>query len=52
LDPAAYDEQLAALKDRLAAQAADLHRVYRHAFVDMHRGRTRSFRDVARALKA
>ena len=52
LEPIEDDPQLAGLAELLAAQARDLHRVFMHAFVDMLSGKTRSFRDVSRALKA
>ena len=52
LDPVEYDVHLAALKDLLVAQARDLNRVFARAFADMLRGKTRSYRDVGRALKA
>ena len=52
MDPVELETQLAALKKRLAAQAADLHRLFMYAFIDMLRGKTRSLRDVGRALRA
>ena len=52
LEPIEDDPHLAALADLLAAQARDLHRVFARAFADMLLGKTRSFRDVGRALKA
>jgi hypothetical protein len=52
LDSIEDDLDLAALKDRLAAQARGLNRVFARAFGDMLLGKTRSLRDVGRALKA
>lgn len=52
MEPIEDDLHLAALKDRLAAQAADLHRVFARAFRDVLLSKTRSYRDVGRALKA
>jgi hypothetical protein len=52
LDPIEDDPHLAALADLLAARARDLHRLFARAFGDMLLGKTRSFRDVSRALKA
>ena len=52
MEPMEDDRNLATMADLLAAQARDLHRVFTHAFQEMLLGRTRSFRDVGRALKA
>ena len=52
MEPIEDDPHLAALADLLAAQARDLNRVFARAFGDMLLGKTRSFRDVGRALKA
>jgi hypothetical protein len=52
LDPIEDDLPLAALKDRLAAQARALNGVFAGAVGDMLRGKTRSFRDIGRALEA
>lgn len=46
------DLNLAVLADVLVAQAIALNRVYARAFGDILRGKTRSLRDVGRALKA
>ena len=46
------DVNLAALKDRLAAQARELNGVFMRAVADMLRGKTLAFRDIGRALKA
>ncbi len=52
MDAIEDDVDLAALKDRLAAQARELNRVFARAFGDMLRGKTRSLRDIGRALTA
>jgi len=52
LEPIEDDPHLAALAELLAAQARDLNRVFARAFGDMLLGKTRSFRDIGRALKA
>ena len=52
MEPIEDDLHLAALKELLAAQARGLNRVYARAVGDMLRGKTRSFRDAGRALKA
>jgi hypothetical protein len=52
LEPIEDDLHLAALADILAARATALNRVFARAFGDMLLGKTRSFRDVGRALKA
>jgi hypothetical protein len=52
LEPIEDESNLAALAELLAAQARGLNRVFARAVQDMLLGRTRSFRDVGRALKA
>jgi len=52
LEPMEDDPDLTALAELLAVQATDLHRLFTHVFADMLLGKTRSFRDVGRALKA
>ena len=52
MEPDEDDLYLAALAQILAAQAAGLHRVFMRAVADMMLVKTRSFRDVGRALKA
>jgi hypothetical protein len=52
LDAIKDDLHLAAVKGLLAAHACELSRVFARAFEDMLRGKTRSVRDVSRALKA
>jgi hypothetical protein len=52
LEPIEDDPHLAALAELLAAQVRDLSRVFARAFGDMLLGKTRSSRDIGRALKA
>ena len=52
MEPIEDDPHLAALAELLAVQARDLNRIFARAFGDMLLGKTRSLRDIGRALKA